>query len=73
MSRREDTYWTDDAPAQAPAQAPAPGPTPLPPWTETRIVGNPVQRIDAYDRVSGSATFTYDVILPDMLHGATVR
>lgn len=66
---REDTYWTDDEPAQAPAQTPAP----LPPWTETRIVGKPVQRIDAYERVSGAATFSADIILPDMLHGATLR
>jgi xanthine dehydrogenase YagR molybdenum-binding subunit len=66
---RDDTYWTDDVPAQAPAQAPAP----LQPWTETRIVGKPVQRVDAYDRVSGAAVFSSDVILPDMLHGATLR
>jgi len=67
---REDTYWTDD---EMPAQAPAPAPSPLQPWTETRIVGKPVQRIDAYERVSGSATYAADVILPDMLHGATLR
>ena len=66
---REDTYWTDDVPDQAPAQ----GPAPLPPWTETRVVGKPMQRIDAYERVSGAATYAADVILPDMLHGATLR
>jgi len=67
---REDTYWTDD---EAPAQAPASAPSPLPPWSETRVVGKPVPRVDAYERVSGAATFAADVILPDMLHGATLR
>jgi CO/xanthine dehydrogenase Mo-binding subunit len=69
---RDDTYWADEDLPQAPAAAPA-QPAPLQPWAETRIVGKPVQRIDAYERVSGSATYSSDVILRDMLHGATLR
>jgi CO/xanthine dehydrogenase Mo-binding subunit len=43
------------------------------PWTETRIVGKALPRVDAYERVSGKAEYTYDVILPDMVYGAILR
>jgi hypothetical protein len=72
-------YPDADAAQGPPAQQTPPSAGPgasgpkLEPWTETRIVGKPVERIDAYDRVGGSATFAADVILPDMLHGATLR
>jgi CO/xanthine dehydrogenase Mo-binding subunit len=46
---------------------------PLPPWTTTSVVGRRQPRIDAYARVSGSATYTLDVALPAMLHAAIVR
>ncbi len=59
-----------DTEAQAPAGSP---PLPLPPWTSTRVVGRRQPRIDAYARVSGSATYTLDVSLPNMLHAAVVR
>src|SRR5512139_1975760 len=59
-------FWNGPLPeTQAPANAPAPEP-----WAETKVVGKPVTRIDAYDRVSGSAQYPSDVILPDMLHAA---
>ena len=57
-------YWDGPLPE---TQAPA---TPPEPWTETRVVGQPIVRVDAYDRVSGSAVYPSDVILPDMLHAA---
>ena len=53
--------------------------TPIPtedirPWEgETRIVGEGLPRIDAYERVSGVAQFTHDVFLPDMLYAAILR
>src|SRR5512136_2396764 len=43
------------------------------PWKETRVVGKPLPRIDAYERVSGSAVYPSDVSLPDMLYGAILR
>jgi xanthine dehydrogenase YagR molybdenum-binding subunit len=44
------------------------------PWTgETRIVGRALPRVDAYERVSGAAQYTSDVILPDMIYGAILR
>ncbi len=45
-----------------------------PAWTSpTRIVGKRTPRIDAYERVSGSAMFTFDVVLPGMLYAEIVR
>lgn len=43
------------------------------PWGETRVVGKPLPRIDAWERVSGAAVFTRDLVLPDMLHAAVLR
>jgi xanthine dehydrogenase YagR molybdenum-binding subunit len=43
------------------------------PWGETTVVGKPLTRVDAYERVSGSAIYTLDLSLPDMLHAAIVR
>jgi xanthine dehydrogenase YagR molybdenum-binding subunit len=43
------------------------------PWGETRIVGKALPRVDAYERVSGAAEYTYDVLLPGMLHAAILR
>lgn len=54
------------------AQAPQPQET-IQPWGETRIVGKALPRVDAYERVSGAAEYTYDVILPDMLYAAILR
>ncbi len=44
-----------------------------PPWGETKVVGARLPRVDAYERVSGSAVFTLDLQLPGMLHVAIVR
>lgn len=43
------------------------------PWTKTKIVGSRIPRVDAYERVSGSAEYTYDVFLPNMLYAAVLR
>lgn len=50
-------------------ETPAPGEAPKP-WTETRVIGKPLPRVDAYQRVSGAAIYPSDVLLPDMLYGA---
>ncbi|MEI6667721.1 MAG: xanthine dehydrogenase family protein molybdopterin-binding subunit [Acidobacteriota bacterium] len=61
----DDTYyWDGPLPeTQAPASVPEP-------WGETKVVGKPIMRIDAFDRVSGTAIYPSDVVLPDMLHAA---
>ncbi len=43
------------------------------PWTETDVVGKPLPRIDAYERVSGTAVYAIDVDFPDLLHTVVVR
>ncbi len=51
-----------------------PGPeAPADPWGETRVIGKPLPRVDAYERVSGTAAFPFDITLPDMLHVAILR
>ena len=47
--------------------------SPLPAWGETNVVGKKVPRVDGYDRVSGSAIYTHDIVLPGMLHAAILR
>jgi xanthine dehydrogenase YagR molybdenum-binding subunit len=43
------------------------------PWDETRIIGKPIPPVDGYERVSGTAVYSLDVILPNMLYGAILR
>jgi len=53
-------------------ETPKPGQEPKP-WKETEVVGKPIPRVDAYERVSGSAVYPSDTSLPDMLYGAILR
>jgi len=70
-----DYYEALEAEFQSPMATPAPLPEErLQPWTgETQIVGKPLPRIDAYERVSGTAEYTYDINLPEMLYAAVLR
>ncbi|NWF49437.1 MAG: xanthine dehydrogenase family protein molybdopterin-binding subunit [Ignavibacteriaceae bacterium] len=46
------------------------------PWPENdklKIVGKPVSRIDAYEKVSGTASYTTDKFLPNMVYGKILR
>lgn len=70
MKRQEnELYYASDIPVP---ETPEPGENPDP-WGDTRIVGKPVARVDGYERVSGTAVYPSDVILPGMLFGALVR
>ena len=42
-------------------------------WKKTEVVGRRLPRVDAYERLSGSAVFPSDTSLPDMLYGAILR
>ncbi|MGB6337531.1 MAG: xanthine dehydrogenase family protein molybdopterin-binding subunit [Thermoanaerobaculia bacterium] len=42
-------------------------------WKKTKVVGQSIPRVDAYDRLSGTAVYPSDVNLPGMLHGAMLR
>ena len=63
-----DRYYIDGPVPETPCAD-----VPAEPWGETRVIGKPIPRVDAYERVSGTAVFPFDVTLPDMLHGAILR
>lgn len=54
-------------------ETPRPGEKPKPWPKKTRVVGTRMRRVDAYERVSGTAVFYEDVSLPRMLYGAILR
>lgn len=43
------------------------------PNSELSVVGKSISRIDGYDKVSGSAVYTFDKLLPRMAIGKTLR
>jgi len=43
------------------------------PDKKLKIVGAPVSRVDGYDKVSGTAQYTFDVSLPNMAFAKTLR
>ena len=65
---RDDRYSVDSPMPETPRPAEYPAP-----WPETDVVGARRPRIDAYERVSGSAVYPADLVLPNMLYGAIVR
>src|SRR5438128_2234201 len=40
--------------------------------SELTVVGKPVQRVDAAEKLTGEAVYGYDLVLPNMLHGKTL-
>jgi xanthine dehydrogenase YagR molybdenum-binding subunit len=65
----KELYYVEGLPIP---ETPRPGESPAP-WGRTRIIGRSVPRVDAYERVSGSAVYPSDVSLPNMLYGAIRR
>ena len=53
-------------------ETPPPGKDPSP-WKKTDIVGKSIPRVDAYERVSGTALYPSDIRLPRMLYAAVLR
>jgi xanthine dehydrogenase YagR molybdenum-binding subunit len=43
------------------------------PWQQTNVIGKARPRVDAYERVSGSAVYPSDMVLPNMIYGAILR
>lgn len=53
---------------EAPKEPPA-----LKPSSEWQFIGQPVQRVDIPDKVTGAAAYAYDARVPGMLYGAVLR
>ncbi len=53
-------------------ETPLPGQKPAD-WGKTAVIGHGTPRVDAYERVSGTAVYPSDVVLPNMLYGAILR
>ncbi len=53
-------------------ETPEPGAEPKP-WSKTAIVGQARPRVDAYERVSGTAIYPSDYTFANMLYGAILR
>ena len=66
---KEKLYYVQNIPIP---KAPRPSHTPLA-WKETKVIGKRLPRVDAYDRVSGTAVYPSDTLLPDMLYGGILR
>ena len=67
MSHGEN-YWIDGPVPETPAPSEYPAP-----WEGTTVVGTRRPRIDAYERVSGTATYASDIVLPGMLYAVILR
>ncbi len=71
MMRKEEAklYYVQGLPVP---ETPKPSQEPNP-WKETEVIGKPMPRVDAYEKVSGAAVYPSDTSLPDMLYGAILR
>ncbi len=63
----KELYYTQNIP---PATTPAGD---VKPWQRTKVIGKPLPRVDAYERVSGNAIYASDIVLPDMLYAVILR
>lgn len=52
-------------------ETPEPDSSPAP-WKKTRVVGKALPRVDGYERVSGTAIYPMDKVMPNMLYGAVL-
>jgi xanthine dehydrogenase YagR molybdenum-binding subunit len=66
---KERPYYAQAIPVP---ETPTPRSSP-PAWKKTAVIGKRLPRVDAYERVSGSAAYPSDTLLPDMLYGAILR
>ena len=65
----KDLYYLEGLPVP---ETPEPGEKP-PAWEDTAVIGKSRPRVDAYERVSGTAVYPSDIALPNMLYGAILR
>ncbi|MGM0787156.1 MAG: xanthine dehydrogenase family protein molybdopterin-binding subunit [Thermodesulfobacteriota bacterium] len=69
MSNSDGIYYTEGLPVpETPEQGQEPDF-----WEKTDVVGKRLTRVDAYERVSGTAVYPADMKLPNMIYAAVVR
>jgi len=69
MAANDDIYYREGIPVpETPVGEDAPSF-----WKKTDVVGKPLPRVDGYERVSGTAQYPSDILLPGMLYGAILR
>ncbi|MFZ5516579.1 MAG: xanthine dehydrogenase family protein molybdopterin-binding subunit [Candidatus Zhuqueibacterota bacterium] len=69
----KSTYFFEEGPAETLAEVPTEKLKPWGPDADLKVVGQPMPRIDGYDKVSGTAQYTVDIKLPRMAHARTLR
>jgi len=71
MTKKEEkgAYYTEGLSVP---ETPEPGEVPKP-WSKPQVIGTWRPRVDAYERVSGSAIYPSDLNLPHMLYGSILR
>jgi len=69
MAEHNNIYYTEGLSLP---ETPPPGEEPGF-WKQTRMVGKRIPRVDAYERVSGTAVYPSDITLPNMIYGAVLR
>ena len=72
-SGRRLTYGEIAAVAEVPAKAPEIKDADLKPASQFRLIGKDVMRVELPKKVNGSAQYSIDVQLPNMLYGAVLR
>ena len=69
----KSNFFLEDNFLETLAEVPAKEVAAWQPDKKLEIIGTPVSRIDGYDKVSGTAQYTFDVILPNMAFAKTLR
>src|ERR1044072_8729160 len=62
-----------DAMNRVDRKVPSTEPPECPANSELQVIGKPVPRMDALEKVTGQARYTFDVQLPNMLHARTLN
>lgn len=69
----KDRFFIEDELVETLSEVSGGGGETLPENDKLKYIGKPISRIDGYDKVSGTAIYTFDVNLPHMAFAATLR
>lgn len=69
----KDSYFIEDELVETLAEVSTEEVDAWEPGSKLKLVGKSIPRVDGYDKVSGTAMYTYDVELPHMAHAKTLR